>query len=181
MLTRNAVELSVVKVTTLQPGDLFVYVGSGGRFTAVVVENEEGHYFSWMRLTGDHSFFMEDLGQGTRAYSHAPKVLNVSLRWDKLQVQIDPASVSLAADALVGSLIIEDDVQIATAFKTRDDDDLDERFGVLVRNLDRQSMSASSAYMCAKWQLIYVPPELPPEVVAEFSPTRSATAEPLRI
>lgn len=181
MLTCNASELSVVKITQLQPGDLFAYAGSQGRFTGVVIENEEGQYLSWMRLTGDHPFLMEDLDQGPRAYNQAPKILNLSLRWDKLQMQIDQTSIARAADVSIGSLVFEDDAQIATAFRNSNDNDLDERFVVLVRNLERKHMPSSTAYVCTKWRLIHVPPGLPPDVVAEFSPPEAASAEPLRI
>jgi len=181
MLTCNASELSVVKITSLQPGDLFAYAGSGGSFIAVVVENEDGQYFSWMRLTGEHQFLMEDLGQGSRDYGQAHKVMNLALRWDHLQVQIDQTSISRAVEVSIGSLIVGDDAQIATAFRNSSDSDIDERFGVSLRNLERQSMCATSAYACTKWRMVYAPPGLPLEIVAEFSPTRAATAEPLRM
>lgn len=180
MITCSANALSVVKITSLQPGDLFAYAGSQGRFTGVVVENEEGHYFSWMHLTGDHRFLMDDLGQGSRDYSQAHKVLNLSLRWDKLQLQIDQISISRTSDVSIGSLIVDDDAQIVTAFRASNDGDIDERFGILLRNLEREPMPASSAYACTKWRLVHVPPELPPEVIAEFSPAAPATAEPLQ-
>jgi len=181
MLTCNASELSVVKITSLQPGDLFAYAGSGGSFIAVAVENDERQYFSWMRLTGDHPFFMEDLGQGSLAYAQGHKVLNLALRWDQLQVQVDPTSISRAADIPTGGLVVGQDAQIVTAFRNSSDDDIQERFGVSLRNLERQPMSASSAYACTSWRMVYVASGLPPEVIAEFSRTRTATVETLRI
>jgi hypothetical protein len=181
MLTCNTSELSVVKITSLQPGDLFAYAGSDGRFTGVVVENEEGQYLSWMRLTGDHSFLMEELGQGPRAYGHAHKVLNLSLRWDTLQVQIDQTSITRTTNAPIGSLVVDDDAQIASDFMPSNEGGENEFFGVALRNLERRSLPTSSAYVCPKWRLIHVSPGLPPEVIAEFSPAEAASVEPLRI
>lgn len=183
MLTIQPSSLSLVVLTTLSPGDIFFqHSGQHGSHIGMLVRNDS-QYASWLRLTGKHQFRMEDTaGGGAYTHAHAPRVLRLGIHRNDLRFQIDQTSVTRPTmDTLrVGWLLIREQPRIVTIIGDGDVDQ-DELSGLSLVDLSRESVEAPDAYVCTKWRLIHVPPGLPPEVIAEFSPTSAATAEPLRI
>jgi hypothetical protein len=177
MLTIQPSALSMVRLTALEPGDLFQYSGSHGDYIAMLVENEAQQYASWLRLTGDQQFRMEDVGHGGAFhYVHAPKVLRLGIRCGDLRVRIDQARlVPAAAGTLqVGALLIQEHPRIVTRFGDGELDEMD-AYGVSLADLSRESVYARGGYVCDKWQLVHVRQDSPPELIAEFSPPTHAT------
>lgn len=175
MLTIQPNALSVVRLTALQPGDLFQYSGSHGNYTAMLVQNDGARYASWLRLTGKHPFRSEDTGRsGTLEYAQAPKVLRLGMNRDDLRVQVDQTKVKRAAAGTlqIGQLLIQDKLRIVT-FSGDGDADQEELSGVALDDLSHDSVDANGGFVCDKWQLIHVPRELPPEIIAQFDATAS--------
>lgn len=172
MLTIQPNTLSVVQLTALKPGDLFQYSGQHGSYVAMLVQNETPHYASWLRLTGDRQFRMQDTGPaGSVHYARAPKVLRLGIQRSDLRVQIDQTHVKRAAAGTlhIGCLLIREKLHIVT-FSGDGDVHQDELSGVALSDLSCDSVDPNGRYICDKWQLVHVPHGLPPEVIAEFSP-----------
>lgn len=184
MLTIQPSSLSLVKLTKLSRGDFFIrHAGKRRSDIGIVIQNTPQQHASWLRLTGPQQFRMEDTGEtGSVFYDLAPMVMRLGIQRDDLRVQIDQTRVTPAESGTlrVGCLLIREQPCIVTS---RGDGDVkqDEFSGVSLKDWSHVSVDVPDAYVCTKWRLIHVPPGLPPEVIAEFSPTSAATAEPLRI
>lgn len=176
--------VSVVQLTALEPGELFQCPEGQGSYVAMLVENEAPRYVSWLHLSGKHQFRMENTGTGgSLHYAQAPKVLRLGIDRKNLHVQIDQTRIARAGAAAalsVGFLHIDDQLRIVTIFGGGNAVP-DELSGVSLVDLSREYVDPHRGYVCNKWQLIHIPQGLPPEVIAESSPTEAASVEPLRI
>lgn len=167
MITCNIDDLSIVKMTKLQPGELFAHSGGSGNFAGVVIENDDERFMSWMCLTGNNRFHLQCL-EGGVARAHSPNVLRLGIHWNELRVQIDETRVErIGVVPDVGCLLVVDQPRIVTKYWAPDDRDEVDAYGISLRDLSRQHVS-QGGYCCAKWRLVYVPKGLPPEVIAEF-------------
>jgi hypothetical protein len=168
MTTCNPQEVSTVNVSSLSPGDLFVFSGSNGKFMAMVVENDDqGRFLSWLHLTGPHAFEMDCINGGGgsgRGFS----VLRVPLNLRDLRLQIELSGVSRTAEHAVGCLSVGEHPRIVTAFMSHDGSGRDaDLWGVSLRDLSRDRLSPS--YDCDEWRLVNVIDGQPAEIVASFS------------
>src|SRR5690242_15115678 len=165
--------VSVVQLTALKPGDVFQCSEGQRSYVAILVQNEDQQYASWLHLTGQHQFRMEDTGNGGLLhYAQAPKVLRLGIDLKDLRVQIDQTRITRAravSAPSVGCLHIQEQLRVVAIFGERDADP-DELSGVSLADLSRESIDPYHGYTCDKWQLVHVPEGLPPEVVVEFSP-----------
>jgi hypothetical protein len=175
MLTIQPDAISMVRITSLQPGELFIVSGGGGDFVAVAVENEEQRYMSWLRLTGENRFLLDRL-EGGSYRAHAANVLRLGLHWSDLQLRMDETRIKrIGVVPVVGCLLVAEVPSIVTKFWASDDRDEDDAFGVSLKNISREYVS-HGGYCCDKGQLVLVPQGLPPAVVAEFSPPQKVTS-----
>ena len=169
--------VSVVQLTALEPGELFQCPEGQGSYVAMLVQNEDQQYASWLHLTGQHPFRMEHTGSGGLLhYAQAPKVLRLGINHKDLRVQIDQTRITRAGAVTppsVGCMHIDDQLRVVTIFGGGDADP-DDLSGVSLADLSRESIDAYRGYICDKWQLIHVPQGLAPEVVAAFWPPTSA-------
>lgn len=168
MITCNPQEITTVSITSLAPGDLFAYSGSAGKITAVVVENDtKSNFLSWLRLSGSHAFAMEWM-RGMHANRADANVVKLPQKLDALRVQIEQSEISRKTEFTLGALLIDEHPRIVTAFIANDRHSLeDELWAVSLRDLTRTR--PSYGYTCDEWRLLYVPDDLPPEVIASFS------------
>lgn len=167
MITIDANAMSMVKVTGLEPGELFVFSGGIGDFIAVVVENHEKRSMSWLRLTGNDRFFLNYL-DGNNLRVHAPDVLRLGLHWKDLQLQMDETRIkrtSVVPD--IGCLLLAEQPYIVSKFQVFDGRDVDDAFGISLREIAREHVGRGG-YCCEHWRLVRARQGLPPELIAEF-------------
>ena len=167
MITCNPQEVATVNVTSLSPGNLFAYAGSDGKLMAMVVENDgEGRFLSWLHLTGPHAFAM-DCMDGRRAMGSSFKVFRIPLKLRDLRLQIEPSCISRKAEHIVGSLLVDEQPRIITAFISQDGSGVDaDQWAVSLHDFARDR--PGSGYACDEWRLVNVPESLPLEVIAQF-------------
>lgn len=180
MITCNPREICVVNITSLSPGDLFTYAESGRKFTAVVVDHtDEPRLISWLHLTGAHPFTM-DCVRGPCLDVKDGKVLRLALKLSELRLQIAEPAISLKPENPIGALFIDDHPRIVTAFLSSDSGGHEEElWAVSLVDLSRHRLSYG--YTCHEWRLVNVSDGQPPEAITEFSLSKVAAAEPLRI
>jgi len=116
MLAVQPDAISMVRVTSLPPGELFIVSGGGGDFVAVAVENEEQRYMSWLRLTGENRFLLDRL-EGGSYRAHATNVLRLGLRWSDLQLRMDETRIKrIDVVPVVGCLLVAELPSIVAKF-----------------------------------------------------------------
>ena len=172
--------VSVVQLTALEPGELFQCPEGQGSYVAMLVQNEDQRYASWLHLTGQHQFRMEDTGSGGLLhYAQAPKVLRLGINRKDLRVRIDQTRIARAGVATppsVGCVHIDGQLRVVTIFDGGDADP-DELSGVSMVDLSRESIDAYHGYVCDKWQLVQLSPGLQPEIIAEFDANAQRTQD----
>lgn len=166
MITIDKKVACTVPLTSLERGELFAISG-GGDYIAVVVESDPQRYISWLHLTGNKRWLLNDL-QGVGFHSHAPSVLRLGIGWNDVQLQMDEACIARTSVVpAVGCLLVADKPSIVTKLWTPDGRDDGYTYAVSLQDLSRHH-AEPSGYCCERWRLVHVPQGLPPELIAEF-------------
>ena len=108
-----------------------------------------------------------DCMDGRRAMGSSFKVFRIPLKLRDLRLQIEPSCISRKAEHIVGSLLVDEQPRIITAFISQDGSGVDaDQWAVSLHDFARDR--PGSGYACDEWRLVNVPESLPLEVIAQF-------------